>query len=139
MKESRRAFMLSVVAGGSLNLLPSSANALIQPVLNRVERHSFPLPEYSSYVGDSVKIYVQDHWVKAFIKSVEAGRPENKLHPRPNHLRKHSLIVRFDGVDTAKFANDVYTVKHSRIGQTDLLLSVVPNEQGELALEAIFN
>jgi len=131
--------MLSVVAGGSLNLLPSSASALIQPVFNSIERNSSPLPEYSSYIGDPVKIYVQDRWVKAFIQSAQADRQENKFHPRPSHLRNHSLIVRFDRVDTAKFANDVYTVKHSRIGQMDLLLSVVPNQQGELALEAIFN
>ena len=136
----RRSFLQGVALGGAAVSLPMSVSAALKPIADQVERSEFPMPDFASVVGESVLVKCAagvSHSAK--ITEVSELHANCNTHVRPAHLRSCATVVRFNVVDTEAFDNEVYPVAHPQLGNMDLLLSVVPDANGVMGLEAIFN
>ena len=139
-KSERRSLLKSAAIGGVAVSLPISVSAALKPVVDGLERAEFPMPDFNSVKGDSVAIRsVLGDRHQAEVIEVSEMPFACQAHTRPAHLRSCAKVVRFKVADAGLFENEVYQLSHPQLGKMDLLLSVVPNANGELGLEAVFN
>lgn len=140
INNNRRTFLQGAALTGVAAVTPISASTAIQTITDKLERAEFALPDFSAFVGDSVSIKTADGLiVDAIIAEVSDMQCESKQHKRPAYLRACAKVVRFKVAEGKQFVNDVHQVEHAQLGKMDLLLSAVPNADGVIALEAVFN
>jgi hypothetical protein len=139
-KNKRRSLLKVVAVTGAAASMPVTASATLKPIFGALHKAEFPMPDFASVVGEAVSIVCADGIaLKAEIAEVQELEFNCAAHKRPNYLRSCASVVRFRVADTKPFSNDTYQLKHSKLGKMDLLLSVVPDANGELGLEAVFN
>ncbi|MGH1541827.1 MAG: DUF6916 family protein [Arenicella sp.] len=140
INNQRRSLLKGAALTGAAASMPLSAGAAVTPIFDKLQRDEFPLPDFASAVEDLVSIQTEDGSVlNATIESVQDMAFECAQHSRPNYLRHCAKVVRFKLANAEQLKNEVYQVKHSKLGKMDLLLSAVPDAQGTWGLEAILN
>jgi hypothetical protein len=129
-----------VVFAGATASMPITASEALNPVFSALQKAEFPMPEFKSVLGEGVLILSADGVAhNAEIAEVQELNYHNPEHVRPNYLRSCATAVRFHVLDTQPCSNNNFQLNHSTLGKMDLLLSVVPDANGNLGLEAVFN
>lgn len=138
--KNRRSFLQGAAIAGAAAAAPVTASAAIKAASDTLQRAEFAMPDFESAAGDKVSITTADGIVaKGVIEEVKDLPVESPLDSRPGHVRHCAKIVRFKVAGADQFNNELHQVKHSKLGKMDLLLSAVPDANGNYGLEAIFN
>ena len=138
--QPRRSFLQGAAIAGAVVSLPLSASAALQPLLDKVQSTEFSMPDFESITGQTVSIRTaQGTTHKGVISEVQNIEFQCSTHSRPTYLRAHSKVVRFNVVDADTIVSDLHQVKMPQLGKMDMLLTVVPDADGVMGLEAVFN
>lgn len=148
VNQQRRAVLKRAAVSGVAASLPFSASAAVTPdlshnlhrVFDQVQRAEFVQPDFAAVLDETVLISAQNgQQYVGQVASVDDMHFTCTHHQRPNYLHNCAKVVRFKVVNAQQLSNDVYQVQHVKLGQLDLLLSAVPDAQGQWGLEAVFN
>lgn len=136
----RRIVLKGAAVAGIASSMPIAAGAALKPVVDGLERSEFPMPDFKSVEGDSVKLRsALGETMTAEIVEVSDMPFTCQAHVRPAHLRSCAKVVRFEVAGAADLESDLYQVSHSQLGKMELLMTSVPDAAGKVALEAVFN
>ncbi|RBP48758.1 DUF6916 family protein [Arenicella xantha] len=136
----RRSFLQCVTLGGVAIASPLTSTAALNSLADGLQRTEFPLPDFDNLIGEVVQISCVDSGVcHATVSEVANIEFESDTVQRPKYLRQTAKVVRFDVDGTMEFSNTLYHVSHPMLGKLELLLSPVPDADGAIGLEAVFN
>ena len=138
--KERRTLLKGVAVTGAIASIPFSASAALKRVVDGIEPSGYPTPNFESVKGELVNLKTQSGVsYKAKIAEVSELSFHCQTHKRPAHLRSCTTVVRFEVANAAELESDLYQLSHSTLGKMDLLMTMVPNIKGQMALEAVFN
>ncbi|MEM7357657.1 MAG: hypothetical protein AAF431_00965 [Pseudomonadota bacterium] len=138
--KNRRSFLQGAALAGAAVAAPLTATAAAKKAADSLQRAEFPMPDFDSIAGDTVSITTVEGIVaKGVIEEVKDLPVDSPLDARPGYVRHCAKVVRFKVAGADQFNNELHQVKHSKLGKMDLLLSAVPDADGNYGLEAIFN
>ena len=136
----RRSFLQGATVGGVAIAAPLTSTAAFSSLADTLQRAEFPVPDFAGRLGESVKIQNSAGVsIKATIREVSDLLYSTDAKHRPTYLCANAKVVRFELDDASQFVNDTYQVSHANLGKLDLLLAPVPDADGVVGLEAIFN